>query len=67
MPFLTNFTTFSIRAGFYCENSDIKRKSSIMVTLAPSSTPRVGDFAIDKIEVKLTHLKKRKSIKMISF
>ena len=29
-----------------------------MVTLAPSSTPRVGDSAIEKIEVKLTHFLK---------
>ena len=33
-----------------------------MVTLAPSSTPRVGDSAIEKIEVKLTHLKKKKKV-----
>ena len=33
-----------------------------MVTLAPSSTPRVGDSAIEKIEVKLTHLKKKKTL-----
>ena len=32
--------------------------SQKMVTLALSSTPRVGDSAIEKIEVKLTHLKK---------
>ena len=31
-----------------------------MVTLAPSSKPRVGDSALEKIEVKLTHLKKKK-------
>ena len=31
-----------------------------MVTLAPSSTPRVGDSAIEKIEVKLTHFIKKK-------
>ena len=30
-----------------------------MVTLAPSSTPRVRDSAIEKIEVKLTHFKKK--------
>ena len=34
-----------------------------MVTLAPSSTPRVGDSAIEKIEVKLTHYKKKKERK----
>ena len=32
-----------------------------MVTLAPSSKPRVGDSALEKIEVKLTHLKKKKN------
>ena len=32
--------------------------SQKMVTLALSSTTRVGDFAIEKIEVKLTQLKK---------
>ena len=31
-----------------------------MVTLASSSTPRVGDSAIEKIEVKLTHFIKKK-------
>ena len=31
-----------------------------MVTLAPSGTLRVGDSAIENIEVKLTHLKKKK-------
>jgi hypothetical protein len=30
--------------------------------LAPSSTPRVRDSAIDKIEVKLSHLKKNQVI-----
>ena len=30
-----------------------------MVTLAPSSTPKARDSAIEKIEVKLTHLKKK--------
>ena len=30
-----------------------------MVTLAPSSTPRLGDSAIEKNEGKLTHLKKK--------
>ena len=36
-----------------------------MVTFAPSSTPRVGDSAIEKIEVKLTHLKKKKKMTSI--
>ena len=30
-----------------------------MVTLAPSSTPRLGDSAIEKIDLKLTQLKKK--------
>ena len=34
-----------------------------MVTLAPSSKPRVGDSALEKIEVKLTHLKKKKTFR----
>ena len=33
-----------------------------MVTLAPSCTPRVGDSAIENIEVKLTHLEKKKKL-----
>ena len=30
----------------------------MLVTLAPSSTPRVGDSAVEKIEVKFTQFKK---------
>ena len=33
-----------------------------MVTLATFSTPRVGDSAIEKIEVKLTHKKTNKKL-----
>ena len=38
-----------------------------MVTLAPSSTPRVRDSAIEEIEVKLSFFKKKKRVPIIIY
>ena len=43
--------------------NSIKKIPKKILTLAPSSTPKVGDSAIENIEVKLTHLKKKKNVK----